>query len=109
MAEFVLIVDFRIKPERLDEFKLLISENARMSCRDEPGCCRFDVLEPPGEAGRIVLYEIYNSRAAFDFHLASAHYARFAMESKSLVLSRQITELGLIVEGTAKPRKRSDQ
>ena len=43
--------------------------------RDEPGCRRFDVVEPPGEADRILLYEIYDDRAAFEAHLKTPHFA----------------------------------
>ena len=38
--------------------------------RDEPGCRRFDVVEPQGEPDRVLLYEIYDDEAAFDAHAA---------------------------------------
>ena len=37
-------------------------------CTDEPGCRRFDVVEPQGEPDRVLLYEIYDDEAAFDAH-----------------------------------------
>ena len=51
----------------------------------ERGCRRFDVLEPAGEPDRVVLYEIYDDRAAFDAHLQSEHFRRFNAESNALV------------------------
>ena len=68
MIGFVIMVDFRLKPGAKASFRRLINDNARASCRDEPGCRRFDVMESPSEVDRIVLYEIYDDRAAFGAH-----------------------------------------
>ena len=55
---------------KMAAFRQLIDENARASCRDEPGCRRFDVLRTAAsDPDRILLYEIYDDRAAFDAHL----------------------------------------
>ena len=75
MSGFVIMVDFRLKPGAKASFRRLIDDNARASCRDEPGCRRFDVMESPAEADRIVLYEIYDDRAAFGAHLKTGHFA----------------------------------
>lgn len=77
MTPFTIIVDFRLKPGAAARFKELVLENAAASVRDEPGCQRFDVLTPLDGAERVVLYEIYNDRAAFDAHLQTPHYFRF--------------------------------
>ena len=76
MSGFVIIVDFRLKPGARGEFRRLIDANARASAQTEPGCRRFDVVEPAGEADRILLYEIYDDRAAFDAHRRPAHLRR---------------------------------
>ena len=36
-----------------------------------------DVLRPEGSDDRVVFYEVYDTRAAFDAHLETAHLARF--------------------------------
>jgi autoinducer 2-degrading protein len=40
---FVIIVDFLIKENEVENFKPLMLENARASLMDEPGCRQFDV------------------------------------------------------------------
>ena len=50
-------------------------------------------MESPGEADRIVLYEIYDDRAAFDAHLKTAHFASFNEASAALVADKKVTEL----------------
>ena len=101
MSGFVIIVDFRLRPGSKPAFRHLIDENARASCRDEPGCRRFDVLESPSEADRIVLYEIYDDRAAFQAHMGTGHFARFNEASAAMVADKKVTELTLTCEGSA--------
>ena len=93
MSGFVIMVDFRLKPGVKSAFRRLIDDNARASCRDEPGCRRFDVMESPSEADRIVLYEIYDDRAAFDAHLATAHFKRFDAAVAPIVASKAVRTL----------------
>lgn len=101
MTGFVIMVDFTVKPESMAAFRALVDANARTSCRDEAGCRRFDVLAPKGGEARVVLYEIYDDRAAFDAHLASAHYAAFNRDSTGHVTAKRVSELQLVCEGSA--------
>jgi quinol monooxygenase YgiN len=101
MTGFVVMVDFRLKPGARAGFRRLIDANARDSAKTEPGCRRFDVLEPAGEADRILLYEIYDDRAAFDAHARSAHYLSFDKASSDLVTRKVVTICDLVCEGSA--------
>jgi quinol monooxygenase YgiN len=101
MTGFVIMVDFQLKPGAKSAFRRLIDDNARASCREEPGCRRFDVMELPSDADRIVLYEIYDDRAAFSAHIKTRHFARFNEESAELVADKTVTELDLVCEGSA--------
>ena len=75
--------------------------NAGASARDEPGCRRFDVVVPLGEADRVFLYEIYDDRAAFDAHVKTAHYAAFDEASRPYVASKTVMLGDLVFEPTA--------
>ena len=101
MAAYVILVDFRLRPGAKQEFRRLIDANARDSCRNEPGCRRFDVLEVPGDADRILLYEIYTDRAAFEAHLKTSHYDLFSRRSAQHVADKQVTICDLACEGSA--------
>jgi autoinducer 2-degrading protein len=100
MTGYVIMVDFQLKPGSQAAFRRLIDENARASCRDEPGCRRFDVLEPMGESDRVVLYEIYDDRKAFDAHLKTQHFAAFDRASAPHVAEKTVTVHTLVVEGS---------
>jgi autoinducer 2-degrading protein len=100
MNGFVIIVDFRLKPGARRTFRGLIDENARASAQTEPGCRRFDVMEPKGQADRVTLYEIYDDRAAFEAHLKTPHFASFNRESEPLVAEKTVYEYALVCEGS---------
>jgi len=71
---YVLVVDFVVKPEHVKEFTTAIRENARASRETEPGCRQFDVCVAPEDPAKIVLYEVYDDRAAFEAHLKTPHF-----------------------------------
>jgi quinol monooxygenase YgiN len=86
---FAIAVLFEIKAEGWDRFVDMIRRNAATSVAEEAGCLRFDVLAS-GEQREVCLYEIYEDRAAFDGHLASAHFKDFDASSTALVVSKKI-------------------
>ncbi|QEX24376.1 antibiotic biosynthesis monooxygenase [Hypericibacter adhaerens] len=100
MAGYVIMVAFHLKPGAKASFRRLIDENARTSVREEPGCRQFDVLEPPKEQDRVVLYEIYEDRAAFEAHLKSAHFLAFNEASAPLVAEKIVTDYALVFAGS---------
>jgi (4S)-4-hydroxy-5-phosphonooxypentane-2,3-dione isomerase len=91
----VILVEFGLVPETRAEFHRLVRENAATSLREEPGCRQFDVLIPEDDPGDlVVLYEIYDDAVAFDAHLRSDHYARFAAATEHMVTMKTVTRLG---------------
>jgi quinol monooxygenase YgiN len=100
MSGFVILVDFKIKPGAMPSFRRLIDENARASVRNEPGCRRFDVLADGKDTDRVLLYEIYDDRAAFGAHLKTEHFAVFDRASAALVADKTVLEYDLVCEGS---------
>jgi (4S)-4-hydroxy-5-phosphonooxypentane-2,3-dione isomerase len=101
MTGFAIIVEFRLKPGVRAEFRRLMDVNARLTAQSEPGCRRFDVVEPRGEPDRVMLYEIYDDEAAFEAHLKAAHFLDFDAASAPLVIDKTIIRGDLVCEGGA--------
>jgi len=98
---FAITVEFRLhRAIDMPAFRTLVDENARQSCALEPECQRFDVLVPKGVADCILLYEVYDSRAAFDAHLQAPHFHVFDRASDALVLSKSVSEFTLACKGS---------
>ena len=91
MSGFVVMVDFQIKPEMTESFRALVSENARNSLAHEPGCRRFDVVLPRGQAGHVFLYEVYDDEAAFEAHKATPHFLQFERETVAHVAVKKVS------------------
>ena len=93
MENFGLVVEFQVKPECLERFNELLAVNARTSVAKEAGCRQFDVLRDVNDPCRVVLYEIYDSPAAFDVHKAQAHTTTFLAAAKELVTKQTAQRL----------------
>ncbi len=72
----VVHVHVRVGPEDLEAFLVETRRNAAASL-EEPGVRRFDVLQDQGDAGHLVLNEVYVDQSAADAHKQTAHYARW--------------------------------
>jgi quinol monooxygenase YgiN len=81
---YVVIVRCHIKSEYLSAFQDAIADNARHSVLDEPGCRRFDVVQSNDDPNFVWLYEVYDDRAAFDYHTTTPHFFRWRDASKEM-------------------------
>jgi quinol monooxygenase YgiN len=85
---FVVIAEFSISNEHRSEFLTECSKDATSSMKDEKGCRSFEVLNSEEDANVIVLYEIYDDKAAFDTHRETPHFAVFAAALERLGATR---------------------
>lgn len=73
----ILIVNLRVKREKLDAFRTATLENARNSIQ-EPGIARFDLLQDAEDPTHFVLYEVYRNADAPARHRETEHYKKWA-------------------------------
>lgn len=69
----VTIVHVEVKPEHVDDFVKVTTENHLLSV-EEPGNLRFDVLQLADNPCRFALYEAYESAEDAAAHKLTAHY-----------------------------------
>jgi quinol monooxygenase YgiN len=87
---YVITVLFSIRSEHTSAFLQAIVANARMSVAEESGCRQFDVCISDRDPNDVFLYEVYDSKAAFDAHLASAHFRQFTESTAAWVIAKAI-------------------
>lgn len=87
---YVITVLFSLKPEYSSQFLQAIVANAHTSVAEESGCRQFDVCVSDRNSNDVFLYEVYDSQAAFDAHLASAHFRRFNESTATWVTAKAI-------------------
>jgi len=85
---FVLVVNLKIKPEKVDDFMQELQANAR-EARKEPGCRQFEVSVDPSDKTRVLLYEVYNDEGAFEAHQQTPHFKKYLAEAVPLLADRQ--------------------
>ena len=90
---YVVTVEFEVHPQCFAAFLPLMLENARLSRENEPGCRQFDVCTDTQRPHSVFLYELYDDRAAFDAHLASAHFKRFDAAVREMVVNKVVRSL----------------
>lgn len=95
MDGLVILVEFRLKPGTRERFLAAVEPDAKASVGREPGCRRFDVLVPEGEADVVWLYEIYDDAAAFDAHMETPHLKEFQTAIEPIVESATIRRCAL--------------
>lgn len=93
---FAVVVDFVIKPGRMEDFLPLMHLQGKNSLEREPGCRHFDICRDAGAPDTIVLYEIYDDAAAFDHHLASDHYRTFDATVTEMLARKTVRRLELL-------------
>ena len=100
----VVTVVFQVKPEHVSEFRRAIVENAAASLAEEPGCLVFDVCASPNGT-EFFLYELYEDAAAFNEHLATAHFKAFDLACAAWVVSKRISRYERLSASTRTARK----
>jgi quinol monooxygenase YgiN len=90
-AEVALVVRYQALPGKGDEVAALLSRHAAAT-QAEPGCRAFVALRAARDADAFVLYEHYDSPAAVDAHLQSAHYLGLARDQIRPLLAERTVE-----------------
>lgn len=87
-GNLAVLVTLTLVKESSTEFLPLIQTNAANSLAKEPECHRFDVCINPAIPDEVMLYEVYEDRAAFDRHLDTENFQVFERESRSMVAGK---------------------
>ena len=85
---FVLVVNISIKPENVAAFMSEITANA-LAARKETGCKQFEVLVDPQDKTKLMLFEVYDSEAAFQQHQGTAAFKHYLEKAVPLLASRE--------------------
>jgi len=88
---FVVVVEFTVLAEFIEPFQNRVIQQAQDSLKHEVDCQVFDVCVCCEKENRVLLYEIYTDRAAFDAHLASAHFLDFNAAVQEWVSDKQLS------------------
>jgi autoinducer 2-degrading protein len=81
---FIVMVQWNVKPNKVDEFLEASKGDGRGSVTHEYGCHRFDVIQDSTDPTRIGFTEVYDSEEAFNVHTTQEHFKVWAEAVKDL-------------------------
>ena len=94
MANVALIVEYETHPGNDAVFLETMRAHAKACLAEEPGCPRFEVLQPIDENGkpianRFLAYELFAGHDALGAHRATPRWQALAEKFKVLLASRR--------------------
>lgn len=96
----VRISEIRIAPERLEEYKAILKEEAAASVRLEPGVITIFPMYQREHPTEVRILEIYASRAAYEAHIKSPHFERYKTTTLPMVESLKLVDMETIDPAT---------
>lgn len=81
MADCVITVNYKVKPEHIEEFIELLKENA-INVLKEPGCLNYEASVDNLD---VFLYEKYKAKEDIDFHISTPYYKNYVEKTKDLL------------------------
>ncbi len=114
MAEVTIIVEFETLDGKEAEFTRIISDHARRTLQEEPGCKRFEVIKPVDDDFRplpnvVVVNELYADQAAVIAHRANPRMKPLGQATAPLLRSRRLIMAAAIGGAAADEGKRPEE
>lgn len=100
MGQFVLVVEFTLRPGTAGDFIPLIVANAKESLQHEIGCRLFDVVHAADNADQILLYEVYDDERAYNLHREMAHVKNFFKSATPMIADRKVRAFERLFDGS---------
>jgi (4S)-4-hydroxy-5-phosphonooxypentane-2,3-dione isomerase len=88
-------VDIDVAPSQIDNYLTALKENGAASVH-ELGCRAFNIAVSQKDTNHVFVFEVYDSAAAFDAHLQTDHFKKYAAATKDMVAKRDPHPLSLI-------------
>lgn len=92
-VEKIITAQFFIKSDRVEDFKTLTTDLIS-NTRKENGCIFYQLYQSVEDPTAFIFYEIFENQPAFDYHLKTEHYSKFASVINEL--TSKATELKII-------------
>jgi (4S)-4-hydroxy-5-phosphonooxypentane-2,3-dione isomerase len=93
---YINAVDIDVVPGQLENYLVAIKEVGAAAIKTEPGCSEFDVTVSQKDPNHLFIFEVYENAAAFDAHLKSDHYKKYAATAKDVVAKREVHSLSSV-------------
>ena len=98
----IRISEIEIAPEDLDEYLLILKEEAKASVKLEPGVISIYPMYQKENPTEIRILEIYADKKAYESHLETPHFKHYKTTTLKMVKSLKLIDMNAI-DGQAMP------
>lgn len=91
-APLVRIAELRIKPSELAHYKEAVREEIEASVRVEPGVLAIYCVAEKDDETLLHFFEMYADKAAYEAHIASPHFRKYADRTKDMIVSKKLID-----------------
>ena len=92
----IRVSEIEIEPNHLEEYKLILKEEAQASMRLEPGVISIYPMYRKDNPSHVTILEIYASRDAYESHLKTKHFLKYKTSTLEMVKSLQLIDMEAI-------------
>jgi (4S)-4-hydroxy-5-phosphonooxypentane-2,3-dione isomerase len=92
---YINSVDIDVASSQIDNYLAALKENGAASVH-EPGCRAFNIAVSQKDPNHVFVFEVYDNAAAFDAHLQTDHFKKYAATTKDMVAKRAPHPLSLV-------------
>ena len=85
MPKLAIIATIEAAAGRMDELLPHLMAHRARCLKDEPGTLQFEFLLPRDDKTKVMLFEVYADRPAFEAHWNGASMAQFRKDSEGMV------------------------
>jgi autoinducer 2-degrading protein len=93
---YINAVEIDVVPGQIENYLAAIREVGAATLKTEPRCSEFDITVSQRDPNRLFIFEVYDNADAFDTHLKSDHYKKYAAAAKDIVAKREVHPLSSI-------------
>jgi quinol monooxygenase YgiN len=90
---FVRMAEIDVDPDRREAFILAVTKEMTESVRVEPGVLAIHAVADRDDPARLRFFEIYESEAAYEAHLASSHFRAYLRTTEPMIRSRTLIDV----------------
>ena len=90
---YAIVVEVDVRAERFDDCVALTHAAVDRNVAEDPGCQRMELCVKADGSPVMVLYEVYDSQAAFDAHLKTPGFIAWREATHAMVTGMRMTRL----------------
>jgi len=98
--QMLRLAKIKVDPLRLEKYNAALKEQMTTAIRVEPGVLTYYAVADKSDPSNITILEIYADTAAYNSHIATAHFKKYKETVKDMVKSLELVAVTLV--GVAK-------